>query len=607
MTLESTTSPVKDKFLSEEQQKAVIKQVIDNYGKGRRARQEKEETWQRCWRAYHNYVDKNLYRKQPWRSKLHLPWTFQAVEAGATELQDLLLPNDEDFFSVAPITTDDAANGEVMTKYLQYLFRQMAFVPCFSLFIKQLCVIGNSVLKVYWKQDKRIITQRRIDPLTGQSIKEKMEDLVYDAPMVEAVDIQDFVLYPATGNINKAMCIHRIVKSLEEVQNNPIYGNTKKIKPKNVSSHVEPDAKNYKLENSSVFGINTHEEEAAQDGVELLEAWGDFTIEGKTYRNHVATIANNNTIIRFQPNPYDYGLKPFVFATLITVPGQIYGVGLVEPSLGLQSMANTISNIMLDEMKLKLNGQWKYEEDGVFNPQQFVSRPGGTVKVGSVENLVPLQPNLNLNVGFAELNSLKGEYEETSGVTKYSKGAESTGKTRTAREAILLQQAGNKKFTRIAKHLNDTALTKTVELVYLLVRQFGDPQEISRYTNVPIEQIDINIPLSMLDFKITGLQTSLLKQQNIENTERFVTGVARTPGGQYLRWDVLTRNYYKLLGFEDPQAVMLDPATIQQLQQVQLMQSIGVPPEIALGAMMQQAPGAQPEGQSPISLQAMEG
>jgi hypothetical protein len=255
-------------------------------------------------------------------------------------------------------------------------------------------------------------------------------------------------------------------------------------------------------------------------------------------------------------------------------------------------------------MKLKLNGQWKYEEDGVFNPQAFVSRPGGTVKVGNLENLVPLQPNLNLNVGFAEINSLKGEYEETSGVTKYSKGSESTGKTRTAREAILLQQAGNKKFTRIAKHLNDTALTKTVELVYLLVRQFGNPEEISRYTGVPIEQIDINIPLSMLDFKITGLQTSLLKQQNIENTERFVTGVARTPGGQYLRWDVLTKNYYKLLGFENSQEVLLDQATIQQIQQVQLMQSIGVPPELAFGAMMQQQ---APEAQSPISLEAMEG
>ncbi|MGG2383164.1 hypothetical protein, partial [Salmonella enterica] len=80
------------------------------------------------------------------------------------------------------------------------------------------------------------------------------------------------------GNINKAMCIHRIVKSLEEVQGNPIYGNTKKIKTKNVTSASEPDAKDYKLENSSVFGINTHEEDSIKDSVELLEAWGDFTV-----------------------------------------------------------------------------------------------------------------------------------------------------------------------------------------------------------------------------------------------------------------------------------------------------------------------------------------
>jgi hypothetical protein len=188
-----------------------------------------------------------------------------------------------------------------------------------------------------------------------------------------------------------------------------------------------------------------------------------------------------------------------------------------------------------------------------------------------LNNLVPLNPNLNLDVGFAELNALKAEFEETTGVNKYSKGAESLSKSRTASEALMLQEAGSRKFTRIAKHLNDSALTRTIELVYLLVRQFGNPAEIGRVVQAPQEAINLSIPLSQLDFKITGLQTSLLKQQNIQNTERFVSAMAATPAAPYLKWDVLTQRYYKLLGFENAEEIMLEESVIEILRQARLM------------------------------------
>lgn len=571
MTIEFQETPfVNHTFLTKEQQKTVIQQVVENEAKGRQARQEKEEIWQRCWRAYHNYVDRSVYRKQPWRSKLHLPWSFQAVEAGATELQDLLLPNDEDFFAVQPITEDDRFNADVMTKYLKFLFRQMNFTQVFSLFLKQLCVTGNSVLKVYWKHEMRTFTRKNKDTDAKGADWVKHQEVMFDGPSVEVIHLQDFVLFPASGNLSKAMCIHRLVKDLEEIQGNPIYRNTSNLKPDSQKS----GEMGLKQDADSVFGIYSSDD-CSLEGVELLEAWGDFVVEGKIYRNYVATVANRNTLIRFQANPYDYGMKPFVFASLVPVPGQLYGTGLLEPALGIQSMANSISNIILDEMKLKLNGQWKYEEDGVFNPNQFVSRPGGTVKVGNLDNLVPLHPNIHLDVGFAELNALKSEFEETTGVTKYSKGSETFGKSRTASEAMMLQQAGSRKFTRIAKHLNDCALTKTVELVYLLVRQFGNPLEIARYTGFPLEQVHLNVPLSSLDFKITGLQTNLLKQQNIENTERFVTGVANTPALQFIRWDILIKQYYKLLGFENVDEVLFDEKTIQALQQMNILEAMG--------------------------------
>ncbi|MBX2861186.1 MAG: hypothetical protein KTR14_08120 [Vampirovibrio sp.] len=606
MTIEITnTTDIPGILKNAEKRQEIVGQVVTAFEKGKEARADKERTWLRCWKAYNMFVDRSIYRKQPWRSKLTVGWSYEAVESAVNELRELLLPSGTDFFGIQPVIAGhdtQQVNADVMDKYLKYTLKNAGFMSVFPLFLKQAAITGNSAMKVYWKTDTRTMTQRQVLP-DGTVVTEQATVPVFDAPYVEVLDMQDFVLWPATGNLDKAMCVHRLFKSLDEIQGNPLYKNTADLEPEGVSPAADTNNTLKKAVNET-FGIQDSFEET--DNVELLEAWGDFCINGKKYRNYVVTVANRQQLIRFQPNPYDYGMKPFVFGTLRPVPGQIYGIGIIEPALNIQAMGSTITNMILDEAKLKIHGVYKYEPDGVFNPDEFTARPGGCFPVGNVQNLQAVNPNVHMNVGFSELSNLKSEFEQLTGVTQFSKGGHSLGSSRTAREAILLNQAGNKMFVSMAKHLNQAVLIQLIQLVYMLVRQFGNPLDISEYTGVPLTQLNLNIPLDKMNIQITGLQTTLLKQTNIENIERFVSGVAKTPGFSYVEWPNLIKKYYRNLGGEDVDDVLLPPQILEVLRNKQLMQILGMKPEQVNPSILGGA-GSNTEGLSGNGLDGLDG
>lgn len=588
MTFEYLKSPVADLLRSEDVQKKIVQQVIDSLDKGCSGREEKERRWLRCLQAYNQYINKKRYKHLPWRSKLPVGWSYEAVESGVVELSGLMFPEDERFFSIEPAIQGLKAqerNGVIMTRHIQRQYDQMDFIEIAELWLKQLCIIGNAPLKIYWKREEREMPTESFAEDTGIRSIFKQVVPVYDAPFVELLDMKDFIVYPASGrHIDRCLVIHRLYKPIDEIKSNPIYRNTAKLSKEDVVD-ANPEKDLYRKEVDLSFGIDSEYE--TTEGVELLEAWGDFVIEGKRYRNYVATVAGRKHLIRFQANPYDQGVKPFVFTGLRPVPHQNYAMGLIEPALYLHSMGSTITNMMLDELKLALHGQWKYEPDGIFNPAEFILKPGGVHAVGSIDNLQPLVTNSNFGIGFDQLNTIKAEYEEITGVTKYSKGAESVTKNRTAREAVLLAQSSDKGFTHIARHLNRTGLKPAVKLTYLLNRQFEDPAKIAEYTGAQPEEIDLGIPLDIMQVRITGLETALQAETAIENIERAITGIERTRGAEITNWQELLTRYFKALNFHDPEKLLLPENIIELIRNSHTAQALGLPPESLAVAMQQ--------------------
>jgi hypothetical protein len=616
MTFEFTTTPAEspldsqdpeqeeNPFAAAEVQRKVVNIVVENFENGEKERQEKEQVWLRCFRAYNQYIDRAKYKRMPWRSKLPVGWSFEAVEAFVVEMMDLMFPDDVRFFKVGAANENDAAqqqNSDYMTRYMQYKYGDMDFITTIQLWLKQLGIIGNSALKVYWRKDVRegIVTSQ--DEMTGEMMAERQEIPVYDAPYVEVIDMKDFIVYPAANaRLDNCMLIHRIRKPLDEVKQNPMYSNTDQLTANDQVGSSDEKRTSYKREVSTAFGID---DSACDDKViELLEAWGDFVIEGVRYRNYVATVANGRVLLRFQPNPYELGLKPFVFTTLRPVPNQNYGLGIIEPALSLHSMGASITNMMLDNMKQALNGQWKYEPDGIFLPAEFMSKPGALHAVADVNNLVPLENNANFPVGFQELNTIKGEFEQATSVTQYSKGSESVSKNRTAREAMAIAGANSKQFVHMAKHLNRTGMEKVVKLTYLLLKQFEDPRKILDYVGwqpKPETPMMPQVPMDQMRVHITGLDAAIQQETAAENIQTAMTGIARTPAMNSANWPELTMRLLKSLNIENPEGCLLPKEITDIMQNVMVAQAAGVPPQMIAQGIAEEQAGVPPGAFAP--------
>lgn len=534
----------------------VVGSVINNWSCGRKDRIEKEKIWDKCWKAFSLYVDPELYKDQPWRNKYPSAWAYQAAIYGQTQLKSILMPNDENFFKINPVNQGDqleVLNAEVLTKYQKRKFKKGNFNTATDLFLLQGSIIGSTCMKVYWKQEEGTIDQ-------------ETEGIVFDGPWYEFIKMQDFVVYPANNaDISKSMLIHRgyyniaDIKAMDE-ENGGVYTNTHEIDSTNAIPNQQDEE--YSKAISQYLGVK--DPKAPKGQVELLEAWGDFQIEGILYKDFVAVVANRKHLIRFQRSPYLR--KPFIFTNIRDIPGSAYGEGFIEKGLPTKDLGETLDNMIIDETLLKIQGQYGFKENGGFDPDNFEVRPGGLHQMDGPDSLWRIDNSTNLATPLNMKESLKDEFEETTTVLKYAKGSQSGGAD-TATGDQILSQASDKNFTNVAKHLNESFLEQAVAISYDLVRIYDTPENIARYTDTDPNLLNLGIPLSEMDIDITGLSTALDDNEKIKNIEKVITMSNQLPIAGMLNHRNIIEDWLKLNKLDNMDRYMQNQAICDAIQQ----------------------------------------
>jgi len=583
MALEIQDNNLQPESFSEDTQAKIANTVVENWSNGRKDRAEREKVWERCWKAFSQYVDPEFYPEhERWRSNHSLPWSYQAAIAGTTQIRSITMPNDENFFQIRPVNGSDelqVLNAEALTKYQKRIFKKGNFANSTDLFLLQGSVIGCTCMKVYWKQ-----RQGKIDMET--------EGLVYDAPWYEFVKMQDFVIYPANNaDVSESMMIQRLFRNISDIKandesNGGVYINTDSITSNDAVSNPNDDSFS---KNIACF-LGVKDPTPPKNQAELLEAWGDFVIDGKTYRDFVCVVANRKHVIRFEPNPYPQ--RPFLFTSFREIPGSAYGEGFIEKGLPIQDRAEFISNFLSDELTIKLFKQYGYKAtDRTFDPDNFIQRPGGLHAMDGPDSIWTIDNSSNISTPLEMLNVLKAEYEETTTVLKYAKGGDSSSGSGTATSDTILSQASDKNFTNIAKHLNEKFLEPAVAFTYELIRMFGSKEDIATYTGCDPEILMEGVPLSDLAIDITGLQTVTDNNERIQSIEKLYATLAQLPQGGMVNWESITEDWMKLHGFDDKERYMMGDEVCKQVQQSIITQSLQA--LIASQQMMQQQAMAQ--------------
>jgi len=496
----------------------VVEYVTTRFRELKDMRKTKEAKWMECVRAYMSDFPRiwDIRKETERRSARYVPLSFDAVETLESTLMSMLMPNGR-WIDMQPAVSgkleyDDVAASEMEALiYNQHI--QMRFKREFKKLLKQMAIVGNAPYQMGWRQDLAVdypafqaamqewqIIHReewmkyqtameewrmaaQAAAIKGQAPPPKPQltmpepppaggqNVAYAGPTFQCGDIFNFVVDPFSPDRDHPVMIKRsfVPRSaiIAMAQRNDfgysVYENVQGLEEREIRISRDQE---HMTDTYDAFGLQVPSGKA----VEIKEAWGTLEIpyamsDGReVFTAFVATVANDSRLIRFEPTFLWSGKAPVGLATYRDVPGQVYGVGALEMALGVADLVNARTNQNIDIVNYAVNPEYKAVDDGFISPNIF-SAPSKIHWVGNIENLVPLQKDLQgIQISMQDVTLLKNEFKmiTKSGAPLSSDSSESATKTRL--DARML----GSDIGKIAEHIEETALweiiTKQVEL-----------------------------------------------------------------------------------------------------------------------------------------------
>jgi len=118
-----------------------------------------------------------------------------------------------------------------------------------------------------------------------------------------------------------------------------------------------------------------------KDSFELLESWCNFDLDKDGLEEEsVITLANQEHIIRLDPNPFDEQEKPFFWVCWDAIEGTSLGMGVPQLAEKDQIALNDFTNQIMDNITQILNCMKIVDELAEISDTQLKSRPNGIIR-----------------------------------------------------------------------------------------------------------------------------------------------------------------------------------------------------------------------------------
>ncbi len=285
-----------------------------------------------------------------------------------------------------------------------------------------------SVAKVYWDYKK------------GE----------HDKPCIDLVDKLDFFYDPNVDNFDDLRwAIHKTQRHIDDLRADKKYSNVDKIMPRNSGPY---DQDGYKAQRKTVIQVTQKSPDSAASLVDVYEYWG-FISPGVDEQglplpeeNMLITIANKNTVLREEKNPFMDILPgnalPFVPLYDLDVPFEIEGIGEIEPIEKLQEELNDTRNQRMDNVTLILNRMWEVIRSANVEEEDFVSMPGKVFRSNIPNGIREITTPDVTRSAYEEERLIKEDIQQTS-VGSSSVDIAATKKSETATGILATQDAGD--------------------------------------------------------------------------------------------------------------------------------------------------------------------
>ena len=551
------------------------------------------------------FLSKPKPKAEAFMSNLFIPLTHKAVMTLVARVMN-------NCFSVDP-NFDVVPSNKKISNLMRAQLWGGNFYTRFFLFCLQLLIRGTSIGKITWdkrkktrftleKETENIMKQMEdlqgmpLQDESGQPIMEKIgekikgfkksrpiDDVAYDGPSFETVDLFDFFPEPNAVDLNSGCKIMRSVKPKHEVIANTNFKNTDLIELSDFPDDSEFPHSRLKDIGLTIPGYEPNEElkgkeKKQSEYCELLECetkW--YNKETGKFEKWLITVGNRKVLLVDEPTPYWNLETMYVRATWLPILNEFYGIGIAELSECIQEEYNDKRNQRTDNLNQILQPIYEYEEGSV-DPRvlaRFKRKPGAKLRMlpgGINATRWDVAPDVTSRA-MEECMKLENDLEEVTGAVK---AVQSTSNAqdihRTSSGIMLMQSMANEKIKLNLSLLERMALEPIFDAYFELNLQYLSPGYMIFNPEGQVEEYSPKDLIGEYIFKAKGSRYALDQQMKLMNITRAIEalGMSGLPVGE-LHVKFWLR-LYDALGFEDKDEVEgIIRSEIQKQQKMQEM------------------------------------
>lgn len=525
---------------------------------------------------YRHFVGRPVPRlypdKKTKRASVFVPYPYANVKQVRASVMEAFFGIDPPFETL-PRGMRDSDAALKMQKVLEKMLAEAKLRQVFGEFIGGLCVYGFGGLKVEWDWDcdplPEMQTVVMTDPMTGEPLIHPLtlepqlgRQMVVKKqhrmrPKFTAIDIYDLLVDP-----DRAFVAHLYNKTFPQLRREQEY-----------NPGLYNDAALAELE---LHLLQKPEKERDHMTIRIAELWdavnGTFTLftcqeditalsyKDARYANRSAsyspytrlTAEAPKVLLAHGPNPYLHKKVPILYANYSKLPGEVFGMGVVEPTYNLVEYLNTFLSMVVDKWDGGINSRLAYDNTRVLDlgELQMANVPNGLVGVeGPPANLLWPIPNFTPAPGDYNIIPLFQQMIETgSGVSDfYNRGVGGSQGNKTATGIQSVIQQSSKHLVELVQSLEETwqdilGMSASMVQQYITddieIRITDEPPGIPKLNSMGLTQEMIPRFLRIspeelagtFDFRIVGpayMENRFVQQNNIRMLTELI---AASPG-----------------------------------------------------------------------------
>lgn len=392
--------------------------------------QEKHDEYYRIWRGI---WDKSDSMRESERSRLISPATQQAVESAVAEIEEATFGRGKFFDIKDDFQDNNPADVAIIRNQLE---EDMHFAKARSSIAECLlnsAIFGNGIGELILDEMTELKTTSQPQPemgLTAVGVEKRERVIVRIDPIMP----QNFLIDPLATNVDDALgvAIEKMV-SMHSIQQGIDSGIYRDVEIESIASDsdLEDASKVTMLDTQDMIKLTKYyglvptdlleEEDMPEDDesevVEFPTMMEDEEGNKTTYTEAIVVIANDDTVLKVERNPYMKKDRPVIAFSWDTVPFKFWGRGICEKAYNSQKALDTEMRARIDALALTVHPMMGIDASRMPRGAKLDVRPGKTILTNGNprEVLTPMNFGQLDQVTFSQASQLQTMIQQATG------------------------------------------------------------------------------------------------------------------------------------------------------------------------------------------------